>query len=111
MGSIAERFCDFGESVWVTASMIGKGRCAPFSIIPQPLKYNLSKSAERLIQGSQLVLDTSRCVDFSNFLWAASNRLLIISPSRLPVGEFRHPRLAQVSSKLPNEGLPHVSEL
>jgi hypothetical protein len=44
----------------------GSGPC-PLALIPWHFASQLRKSTENLGQGSQLVLDTSRCVDLAAF--------------------------------------------
>jgi hypothetical protein len=48
----------------------------------------LRKNTENLSQGSRIVLDTNRCVDFAALLGAASADLLSINPARFSVGDF-----------------------
>jgi hypothetical protein len=49
------------------------------------------KRTENLSQGTQVVLDTDRCVHMAAILGAASTGLLSVSPPQLTVGDCRQP--------------------
>lgn len=49
----------------------------------------LKRYTENLSQGRRVVLDTISCVEIATFLGEASNGLLLISPPRLTVGDFK----------------------